>query len=161
MMKNVLTALVCVALVFGLATVSSASHAVSINYDPGSGALTLSTAADLLSSFQMESASGGLGNTAIPAAGAGGPFNVNTADKLFFAVFGGSFGGDLSLGTLAAGQTEADLAGDLSFTGSYAAGGTVPATDFGIHAVGVVIPEPTSLFLLTFGLIGLVAYRRR
>ena len=77
-----------------------------------------------------------------------------SADNIFKATFGMSFG-DVSFGNvLPTGLTEADIAADLSVVGSLAGGDDLGAVDL----VHVPVPEPPSFLMLTFASIVLLRY---
>ena len=118
---------------------------VTINYDPGSGNVSVSTT-EPISSFQVESASGIF--TAEAAKGLGGPFDVDSDGKIFKATFGDQFE-RLSFGNVAqTGLAETFLLDDLTVSGSFGAGGTFGA-DFELN----YIPEPSTLMLLVVSLL--------
>ena len=106
---------------------------VTVEYDTRDGNVgVLST--DPLSSFSVESASGVF--TGDPAMGLGGPFDVDTDNKIFHAEFGTTFT-ELLLGKVAqTGLTEEFLNGDWSYAGSFGAGGTYNNAEL------VVLPMP-------------------
>lgn len=107
-----------------------------------------------LTSINIDSAAGIF--TGDPAQNVEGSFDTSSDDNIFKATFGTSFG-SLSFGTVAQPGLPQDLvANDLTVVGSLAGGGGLGDVDL-IY----VIPEPTALVLLTFGLIGIVAARRR
>ena len=84
-----------------------------------------------------------------------GAFDNFSADNLFKATFGGSFGA-ISFGNiLPIGVSESALAEDLSAVGSLAGGGDLGDVDL------VYIPEPTSTLLVASAMIGLCILRNR
>ena len=87
-----------------------------------------------------------------------GSFDTTSGDNLFKATFGGSFG-DISLGVgvMPAMMSADDVVADLTAQGSLEGGGALGPVDL----IYVAIPEPSTMALLVFGLIGLTACLRR
>ena len=126
----------------------------SLVYNANTGELSLDPPADQeLTSINVTSAGGRfLGDKPDVLDGA---FDNFAADNLFKATFGGSFG-SISFGTvLPVGVAESDLAADLSVVGSLAGGGDLGNVDL------VYVPEPTSVLLLTIGLVIALSHCRR
>ena len=126
---------------------------VTVTYDAADGNVSVQ-AAQAITSVSVESASGIF--TEAAAQDLGGPFDVDTDDKVFKAVFGDSFS-DVDFGAVAqAGLAKDLLLNDLIVSGSYLAGGT-----YGDGVELNYIPEPSALVLLGLGVCGLLGCVRR
>ena len=126
----------------------------SINYDPGAGELQVfAPAGKELTSINIDSAACIF--TGDPAANLGGSFDNDTDCNIFKATFGSSFG-SLSFGNVAqAGLPNYFIPDDLTVVGSLAGGG-----DLGNVDCIFCTPEPSSLFLVLLGIVGLLHWRR-
>ena len=103
-----------------------------------------------LTSINIDSATGTF--TGEPAINLGGSFDNDSDNNIFKATFYGSFG-SLSFGNVAqSGLSMEFVANDLTVVGSLMGGGDLGAIDC------CYLPEPSTLVLLTLGLIGLVGY---
>jgi hypothetical protein len=126
----------------------------SIGYDARSGEVWIDAPAGMeLSSINIDSVAGIF--TGQSAQNLGGSFDNDADANIFKATFGGSFG-SVSFGNVAqTGLSEEFVLGDLSVVGSLAGGGELGSVDL------VYVPEPTSVLLLSVGLvIGLLHFRR-
>ena len=84
-----------------------------------------------------------------------GAFDNFSADNVFKATFGGSFG-SISFGAITdPGLSEEFVAGDLTVVGSLAGGGDLGDVDL------VYIPEPSALLLVVMGSLGILTWRSR
>lgn len=126
----------------------------SVGYDASSGEIWVdSPAGSELTSINIDSASGIF--TGDAAQNLGGSFDNDADNNIFKATFGGSFG-SLTFGNVAqAGLAEDFLVGDLTVVGSLAGGGDLGPVDL------VYIPEPSTMVLLSLGLVGGRVIRRR
>ena len=126
----------------------------SITYNPGTGELGVDAPAGIeLTSVNIDSAAGIF--TGDPAQNLGGSFDNDADNNIFKATFGSSFG-SLSLGNVAQiGLSEDFVANDLTVVGSLNGGGDLGAVDL------IYVPEPSAVLLLTLGVVGLLAARRR
>ena len=107
-----------------------------------------------LTSINVDSAAGIF--TGVAAQNLGGSFDNDADANIFKATFGGSFG-SVSFGNVAqAGLSEEFVLNDLSVVGSLAGGGDLGNVDL------VYVPEPTSVLLLSVGLIlGTLCFGRK
>ena len=123
----------------------------SIVYDPRTGELAIdSPAGKELTSINIDSAA--LILTGHPAQNLGGSFDNVAGDNIFKASFGSSFT-SLSFGNIAqTGLSEEFVLEDLSVFGSLAGGGGLGNVDL------VYVPEPSTIVLAVFGLLGLSCY---
>jgi hypothetical protein len=128
----------------------------SVAYYEETGELAVDAPAGVeLTSINIDSVAGIF--TGDPAANLGGSFDNDNDTNLFKATFGGSFG-SISFGNVAQpGLSEELVAGDLTVVGSLQGGGGLGDVDL----VYVPIPEPSTLLLLTLGLVGCLGGRRR
>jgi len=126
----------------------------SIVYNPTNGEVAVNAPASTdLTSINIDSAAGVF--TGEPAQNLGGSFDNDTDGNIFKATFGSSFG-SLSFGNVAqTGLSEEFVLGDLTVIGSLADGGDLGNVDL------IYVPEPSTLVLLTLGLLGLVSCGRR
>jgi hypothetical protein len=136
-----------------LAPAGSGDAKASIQYDPTSGELGVRVGQTELTSINIDSAAGIL--TGQTANHLGGSFDNHSANNIFKATFGSSFG-SLSFGNVAQpGLTEAFLVSDLTVVGSLAGGGDLGVVDL------VMVPEPEALALLWLGLASLIGFALR
>jgi hypothetical protein len=85
-----------------------------------------------------------------------GDFDNYSADNIFKATFGSSFG-DTNFGSvLATGLAKDSLMANLTVDGSYAGGGALGDVFLNF----LPIPEPSTFILILLGLVGLLAARR-
>ena len=130
----------------------------SIVYDARTGELGVNAPVGVgLTSINIESTTGMFSGG--PALNLGGDFDIFSADTIFKATFGSSFG-SLSFGLVApVGLARSAVMGDLSVEGSLATGGGLGDVDL----IYVPVPEPASCGLLAAGLMGFgaLAWRRR
>ncbi len=106
-----------------------------------------------LTSINIDSAAGIF--TGDAAQSLGGSFDNDADNNIFKATFGSSFG-SLSFGNVAQpGLAEQFVLNDLSVVGSLQGGGDLGNVDL------IYVPEPSTLLLLTIGLLGLRGYGRR
>ena len=127
----------------------------SLVYDSNTGELGVDAPANVdLTSINITS--GGSRFVGDKPAVLDGAFDNFAADNIFKATFGSSFG-DISFGeVLPAGLSSEEVVADLTAVGSLAGGGDLGAVDL------IYIPEPTSLFLVLLGTMGMAfAIRRR
>ena len=126
----------------------------SVVYNPNTGELAVDAPAGVeLTSINIDSAAGFF--TGESAQNLGGSFDNDADNNIFKATFGSSFG-SLSFGNVAQpGLSEDFVLNDLTVVGSLAGGGDLGNVDL------IYVPEPSTLVLLTLGLLGLVACRRR
>jgi hypothetical protein len=126
----------------------------SIIYDPSSGEVAVDAPSGVeLTSINIDSAAGIF--TGDPAQNLGGSFDNDADNNIFKATFGSSFGG-LSFGNVAqAGLAQDVVLNDLSVVGSLAGGGDLGNVDL------IYVPEPSAMVLLTLGVVGWLAGRRR
>ncbi len=126
----------------------------SIIYDAGSGEVSVDAPAGTeLTSINIDSAAGIF--TGDAAQSLGGSFDNDADNNIFKATFGSSFG-SLSFGNVAQpGLAEQFVLNDLSVVGSLQGGGDLGNVDL------IYVPEPSTLLLLTIGVLGLRGYGRR
>ena len=126
----------------------------SIVYDANTGEVAVDAPAGIeLTSINIDSATGIFAGA--PAQNLGGSFDNDADNNIFKATFGSSFG-SLSFGNVAqTGLSKEFVASDLTIVGSLAGGGDLGNVDL------IYVPEPSTLVLLTLGLLRLVAYGRR
>ena len=155
------TAFAVAALIFASSSIVNASP-VSVIYDPASGNLSLDSPSRSVTTFEAKSA----GNLFIPGNVAPGviapPFDLITPAKLFKLSAGAGAYTNLNFGTVVKpGLDEAALVADMSVNGSLTPDGS---GNNALDAQGlsvVVVPEPTSVALIGFGLLGLLSFRRK
>ena len=135
---------------------TSRDSQTSIGYDANTGEVSVDPPLGVeLTSINVDSASGVF--TGQPAENLGGSFDNNTANNIFKATFGSSFGA-ISFGNVAPpGLSEDFLKNDLSVVGSLAGGGDLGNVDL----VYIPVPEPSALVLLVVGAISLLPMLRR
>ncbi len=123
----------------------------SIVYHPATGELSVNAPASTrITSINIDSVSAIF--TGDAARNLGGSFDNDTDNNIFKATFGSSFG-SLSFGKVARPDLPEDFVlNDLTVVGSLAGGGDLGNVDL------IYVPEPTTLVLLTLGLLGLVAH---
>jgi hypothetical protein len=121
----------------------------SIVYNATTGEVAVdSPTGTQLTSVNIDSAAGIF--TGAPAQNLGGSFDNDSDSNIFKATFGSSFG-SLSFGNVAQpGLSQPFLLNDLTVVGSLAGGGALGSVDL------IYIPEPATLLLLGFGLLGLI-----
>ena len=126
----------------------------SVIYDPGTGELAVDAPAGTeLTSINIDSA--GSVFTGDAATNLGGSFDNDADNNIFKATFGSSFG-SLSFGNVAqAGLSKDFVLNDLTVVGSLNGGGDLGAVDL------IYVHEPSAVLLLTLGIVGLLAPRRR
>ena len=120
------------------APASNTVAGVVIAYNAETGTVQISSPADLLTAFEIQSASHALQTGSSPLVG--GLFDVDRADKLFVLNTGGFESLTLS-GLLPTGWNLAQLSSDLSFEGALLGGGALPGVAI------QVVPEPTGIML--------------
>lgn len=125
---------------------------VSLIYNPATGNLKLDAAGKLVSTLQVNSA--GKYFTATRPTQADGSFDVYKPEKFFLLKPDGI--GDSDFGNaLPAGLDGNMLSNDLSVTGSLKPSGKLEGVNLNI------VPEPSSIGLLSLGLLGLCGIRRK
>lgn len=126
----------------------------SIVYNPVTGELDVDAPAGTdLTSINIDSTAGIF--TGDSAENLGGSFDNDADDNIFKATFGSAFG-SLSFGAVAqAGLSEDFVLNDLTVVGSLNGGGDLGAVDL------IYVPEPSAVLLLTLGVVGVLAARRR
>jgi hypothetical protein len=126
----------------------------TIFYNPATGELAVDAPANTnLTSINIDSAAAIF--TGEPAMNLGGSFDIDSDDNIFKATFGSSFG-SLSFGNVAQPGLSAEfILGDLTVIGSLAGGGDLGAVDL------CCVPEPSTLVLLTLGIVTAVTLQRR
>lgn len=138
--------------------VSVADHltddAITLIYDANDGNMSVEANSQMISTFELVSASGVLTGTTpdivLP------PFDVHTPVKFFILKTDGI--GDTDFGPIAAAGMGDELAADLTLNGSI-----LPAGNLGTPNLAVipVVPEPASFGLAGIAFLGLAAIRRR
>jgi hypothetical protein len=124
----------------------------SLSYDARTGELRVWVWDTELTSINIQSAASIF--TGDPAKNLGGPFDNDADDNIFKATFGSSFG-SLSFGNVAqTGLSGEFILSDLRVVGSLAYGGELGAVDLYFP------PEPSSVVLLSVGIV-ILAFRRR
>lgn len=125
---------------------------ITLVYDPADGNMSIDASGKMISTFELQSASGVLTGTTpdivLP------PFDVHTPVKFFILKTDGI--GDTDLGPIAgAGYDGATLSADLTLNGS-----VLPSGGLG-NANLAVVPEPASMGLAFLGFLGLLGIRRK
>lgn len=131
----------------------ASDNGVNLIYTPDTGDLVMESRAGAVTTFELKSEAG-LFTTAAQGDLAG-LFDVNSAVKKFKLEPAGFETLNLA-GSVQTGLSFDALAADLTLDGSFAAGGalsTVPNI--------LVVPEPSSLALIAFGLLGVLGIRRK
>ncbi len=125
----------------------------SILYNPTTGEVAVDAPAGTnLTSVNIDSAGGIF--TGAPAQNLGGSFDNDSDTNIFKATFGSSFG-TLSFGNVAqTGLSQQFVLTDLTVVGSLAGGGALGNVDL------IYVPEPSTLVLVSFGLVTVLAYFR-
>lgn len=129
---------------------------VDLIYDSTSGNLSVEGNGELITTFELVSASnlfrpGGLHPDIIMP-----PFDVANATKLFKLSTDGF--ADLDFGpVLDAGLTAEALSADFTLNGSVKPNGSLPSPGLYVH----VVPEPASIGLALAGFLGLLCIRRK
>jgi hypothetical protein len=155
------TAFAVAALIFASSSIVNASP-VSVIYDPASGNLSLDSPSRSVTTFEAKSA----GNLFIPGNVAPGviapPFDLITPAKLFKLSAGAGAYNSIDFGNVLPGGLGGDaIAADMSISGSLTPDGSGNnALDAGGLDI-VVVPEPSSILLVGFGLMALLGLRRR
>jgi hypothetical protein len=126
----------------------------SVGYDVATGEVWVDApSGSELTSINIDSAAAIFTGNA--AQNRGGSFDNDADNNIFKATFGSSFGSP-SFGNVAqAGLSEGFVRNDLTVVGSLNGGGDLGVADL------IYIPEPTAILLLTLGVVGLLAARRR
>lgn len=140
-----------------------ASAQLTLTYDPADGNLSMASDPRPVTSFELVSA----GSKFIPGNVNGGIFtglfDVASASKMFKLDPAGYSNLDFGK-VLPASLSEADLAADLTLNGSFVPDGSglngfdAPT---GGGVVWNVVPEPSSIGLVLFGLVGMLRFRRK
>ena len=151
-----LTLVACVALT------SAASATTVITYAPADGNLNAANAVEGITTLEIKSAGGNF----VPGNAAPGvflpPFDTINANKLFVLKTDGF--NDINFGNVVTPGLNIDqLGADMSIDGSLKQGGGLagdgPGPSEGLDIV--VVPEPGSIALIGFGLLGLLSFRRK
>ena len=125
----------------------------TLRYNPSTGELAVEAGPTELTSINIDSA--GAIFTGEAATNLGGSFDNDSDNNIFKATFGSSFG-SLTFGNVAqTGLSKEFVLNDLTVVGSLAGGGDLGNVDL------VYVPEPSTVFLMALGLIGIAGWLRR
>ncbi len=126
---------------------------ITLVYDPANGSLSLDAAGKELTALEVLSA--GSNFKGAKPAQVNGLFDVFTPAKFFILKPGNARFGDQDFGTaLAPGLTKDQVGADLTVSGALFPSGGLGTVDL------MYVPEPSSMGLLSLGLLGLIRARR-
>ncbi len=130
----------------------------SLVYNPSTGQLSVDPpTGGALTSINIDSAGGRIQIANVDRTQFAGSFDNVSASNLFKATFGSSFGAVSFGNALPSGLSRDAVIADLTSVGSLQGGGGLGNVDL------VYVPEPSTMAMLGFGLVGLLAaaWRRR